>query len=933
MAVHTNTNGGFAAPVQAVKPPSSQNGLSVGPVTEKGKAWAKEEFGRTRIKNYERTDRMFAWLLGVEWIAAILAAVFISPRTWDGLQSSQHPHVTLAVLLGFAIIAVPIALVFLQPGKQITRHAVAVGQMLMSGLLIHVTGGRLETHFHVFGSLAFMAFYRDWRVLITASAVTAVDHVLRGFFMPQSIYGTGVVEATRSFEHAGWVVFEVVFLSLAAAQSAREMRDIADRQSAMLEARDDAQKATSQAESSAERFQSLSSSSPVGVMHADATGAWLYANPRWSGISGMTEEASLGNGWLGAIHEGERAETSRAWSDAVRQGSAFAPREMRVARQDGLLLWVRLQATPLKNADGSLMGYVGTAEDVTERRQWLDALHKDKEMAEEANRSKSQFLANMSHELRTPLNAIIGFSEILQDKTFGPLANKQERYVTNILNGGRHLLVLINNILDLAKIEAGRMELDYETFAPSKVLQEVTDITRPLASQKSIMLTLNAPLMMPLLTADLAKFKQVLLNLLSNAIKFTPEGGRVTLTVSVGPDTDTLNISVSDTGIGIAPEDQERIFGEFEQVDSSYSRQQQGTGLGLALTRQFIRMHGGDIHVQSGGEGSGSTFVVIMPMVPPVGTIVSETAPVEVIDISTTRTATISPANSELVYAASSLTQQVTSEGSEPLILVVEDDPSSAELIEHYLVSEGYRVVIAGDGEEAIAKAQQLLPSAITLDVLLPGMDGWEVLSELKQKTSTSRIPVIMISITPDKVLAEQLGAIECLTKPVDRDRLTNTLAMLQPDNSNRVSVLVIDDDPRTLEMVADILNLRGFRALVAKGGREGIETAILQRPDLIVLDLMMPEVSGFEVVRALQDHSEARRIPVVVYTANEVNNEARQKLAQQQVRAIVSKRGKADLLRELEQIAVRERESIAVDERGTGAESIATRESLVGAR
>ncbi|WP_309714533.1 ATP-binding protein [Armatimonas sp.] len=432
-------------------------------------------------------------------------------------------------------------------------------------------------------------------------------------------------------------------------------------------------------------------------------------------------------------------------------------------RQDGSAFPVEVVlATWQDDATGEKRSVVVT-HDVSERRQ-AEAMRRDKEAAEEANRAKSQFLANMSHELRTPLNAIIGFSEILHDRTFGELTPKQERYVGNILSSGRHLLQLINDILDLSKIEAGRVQLEYAAFSPLTAVRTVDNLVKALLQKKNITLEVEGGTTLPPLIADQAKFKQVLYNLISNAIKFTPENGNVMVALSTVGNGTLLQVDVKDTGIGIKQEDQDRIFREFEQVDNSYSRQQQGTGLGLALVKKFIEMHGGRIWVSSGGEGKGSTFSFTVPFGPEDSGPSPERG-------RTTRT-------SKLESAASV--------SAKPMALVVESNAASAERLTYQLQEGGYDVARASNGKVALTLAQELKPTVITLEVELEGEDGWEVLRQLKADEALKSIPVVVVSETKDSERARELGAAELVAKPVEAETLLRTLTNVRQEPSSQ---------------------------------------------------------------------------------------------------------------------------------------------------
>jgi DNA-binding response OmpR family regulator len=482
----------------------------------------------------------------------------------------------------------------------------------------------------------------------------------------------------------------------------------------------------------------------------------------------------------------------------------------------------------------------------------------------------------MSHELRTPLNSIIGFSEMLEDGTFGSLNEKQRRSVDNVLTSGRQLLQVINDILDLSKVEAGRMQLAPTELDAGFALGEVRGVMEALARMKGHTVDIDVESGLPPLLADPGRFRQIMFNLLSNAIKFTPDGGRIRMTARRAGGEGAVEIAIADTGIGIAPIDQERIFREFEQLDSAYVRQQQGTGLGLALTRKLVELHGGRIWVES-EVGRGSTFRFVLP-----------------------NRARQRPSPAPFAMPR----EAALSVESGPLVLVVEDDPRAGDLLGHYLKEAGYRVAQASSGAQAIALAKSLKPDAITLDILLPGEDGLAILGQLKSAAETKAIPVVVVSITDHRELGYSLGAVEWLVKPVQRDSFVmavrRTIGTLPAGTTPRV--LIVDDEPATVELLTDVLTAQGFRAMAAHDGREGIEMALAQRPDAIVLDLVMPGESGFDVVRQLRDHPWGRNVPILVFTGKDLSSDDRERLFEG-VQAIVSKDGPAELLSELARV------------------------------
>jgi DNA-binding response OmpR family regulator len=489
-----------------------------------------------------------------------------------------------------------------------------------------------------------------------------------------------------------------------------------------------------------------------------------------------------------------------------------------------------------------------------------------------------------------------------------------------VLTSGRHLLQLISDILDLSKVEAGKMELEPSRVNIKGLLENSLTMIKEKAMKHSLRLDLHiAEELMDLeISADERKLKQIMFNLLSNAAKFTPDSGSIRLEANLisdfhenisrkgapvrssGPTgqakaqreindfqssiinrQSAIEVSVADSGIGIKPEDQERVFGEFEQVDSSHTRQQEGTGLGLALTRRLVGLHGGGIWVESKGEGKGSTFTFVIP--------------IEALE----REGEVS------IEPEEPLPSRPDVDDSRPLVLVVEDDRQASELISHYLSEKGYGVAHAFDGEQAIKMAWELRPYAITLDIVLPNKDGWEVLAELKSLPGTKDIPVVIVSTVDNRLFGLNLGAIEYFVKPMNKEQLIKTLRKAWPAlGKEEITVLVVDDEPRTVELLTDMLQIEGFTVLQAYGGQQGVDLAIEKHPDLIILDLMMPEVSGFDVVQQLRAHPEAMEIPIMIYTAKDLTAEDRQRL-NSHVQAIASKSasGKEDLLQELERL------------------------------
>ncbi len=491
-----------------------------------------------------------------------------------------------------------------------------------------------------------------------------------------------------------------------------------------------------------------------------------------------------------------------------------------------------------------------------------------RDQAVEANKAKSAFLANMSHELRTPLNAIIGYSELLEEEFED---NDEQEYVTDvqkIKNAGKHLLSLINDVLDLSKIEAGRMDLYLETFDIGKMVKEIVTTVTPLIEKNTNALVVNMEPEIGVMYADQTKVRQILMNLLSNASKFTKQG-TITLDVSrQSLDYPAVVYSVTDSGIGMTPEQLGRLFQDFAQADASTTRNYGGTGLGLSISRRFSRMMGGDITVDS-TPGQGSTFTVTLP-----AKVIHET------EVAATPAKSATP--------------------GKKMILVIDDDKAAREIVARFLEKEGYRVETAASGEEGLRRARELHPDVITLDVMMPMMDGWSVLAVLKADTQLASIPVVMMTMVDNKKMGYTLGAADYLIKPIDKDRLQQVLDKYIPQVKSG-NVMVVEDDPATREMLTRMLESTGWKVEQADNGRIGVQKLEHFRPDLILLDLMMPEMDGFEFVAECRKREDWHAIPIIVVTAMELNQQDRKRL-NGQVQRVLQKGAftRDDLLAEL---------------------------------
>ncbi len=640
---------------------------------------ATELFEQYQSDLHQRTDRLFAGLLVFQWIGGILFALWVSPLAWSGTVSRTHVHVWAAIILGGIINLFPAALGILRPGRPSTRFTIGVAQMLAGALLIHLSGGRIETHFHVFGSLAFLAFYRDWRVLIPATIVVALDHMLRGLFWPQSVYGVFVASQWRWLEHAAWVIFEDVFLLMSCVSGLAEMRQTAERTAAL----EQEVRTRQQAENDERALASLTSAVGLAltrgtelrtmlqqctealVKHLDSGLARIWtlndaermlelqaSAGTHTRLDGPQAKVPIGVLSVGMIALERTPQLSSAEQiDPHLDDALWARREGMVAFAgypllvDSKLVGVMtifsrrefsssVQDTMAAVADGVAVGIERKraeaelnrrAKDLEEAHEiqrsnaqqlsaLVDQLRVTQRHAEAATRAKSDFLASMSHELRTPLNAIILYSELLQEEAADHGQQGSITDLQKIQSAGKHLLELINDILDLSKIEAGKMSLAIETFDIRTMLDELLDTVAPLVQKNNNRLNVHCDDTLGTMDSDLTKTRQILLNLLSNAGKFTRDGV-ITLDVrhSTVAGRPSVEFAVTDTGVGMTQAQTEKIFEPFTQADVTTTRKYGGTGLGLALVSRFCQLMGGSVAVQS-APGEGARFVVRLPL-------------------------------------------------------------------------------------------------------------------------------------------------------------------------------------------------------------------------------------------------------------------------------------------------------------------------------
>lgn len=608
-----------------------------------------------------------------------------------------------------------------------------------------------------------------------------------------------------------------------------------------------------------------------------------------SDTNGVIKRFSSGGerilGYPGREAEGKSLEDffadKRDWQrikESLISNGALYNYETVLLRKDGSSADISLTISELRDNGGAVTGTVGVSKDITVEkrlRRELEELNRNLEDKvlertrelekanhglRTANELKGRFIANASHELRTPLHSILGFTEVLTESAEDRLDSKQKNYLATIYASGKHLLHLINNILDLAKIEAGKTHLSYESFLVEVTIEEVASVTQSLAAKKHVTMTIKVDDAAAEFTADKIKFKQILYNLLSNAIKFSPDGGNIGVEavkfVNEGslpwapPAYEFMKVTVTDNGPGIPPEERDRVFDEFEQLDSSKTTE--GTGLGLSLTKKLVELHGGQIEA-GGTYGQGSEFRVYLPFAGEVGDTVAE--------------------HPAITHGAFPVVRD-----DSPTVLVVEDDHPTVELLTIHLTHAGYRVAHAYDGMEAIEKAQELKPFAITLDIMLPKKDGWEVLQALKECADTKDIPVIIYSIIENKELAFALGATDYLVKPVDRTTLTERLKCLFHENKRKAgpaSILLITKDEIIRDQIYNSLRDSGVLLHCAASREDGMDLAMATRPNAMIVDVENPE-NGFETIKSLTGNKALEETPLFVLADADIPREQR---------------------------------------------------------
>jgi len=621
---------------------------------------------------------------------------------------------------------------------------------------------------------------------------------------------------------------------------------------------------------------SLIESNVDALMTTDPQGIITDVNQQMMALTGRIRAELIGAPWRNFFTDPVRADAAIARVLAEDKVSDY---ELTVSARGGAETFVSCNATAIHDRYGKLQGVFAAARDVTDRRHFEHTLQQKNVELEHASRMKSEFLGTMSHELRTPLNSVIGFSEALKDGLLGELTDSQKEYIGDIFTSGQHLLSLINDILDLSKVEAGMMNLEMEAVDVKLLLSNALSIVRDKAAARSIGLDLELDARLGVTQLDMRKTKQIVYNLLSNAVKFSSQGGLVSLRARQVPRssvgtlegawpvrrfaladnefTEFLEIRITDGGIGISEENMAKLFQAFTQIDSSLARRFEGTGLGLAMVKQMTELLGGSVAVAS-KEGEGACFAAWVPL----------------------RTA-VQPASVERRDLRLETAAVFESLDHERVALVVEDDDEAAAWVCIILEAAGFAVLRAASAEEALALAPQQGLDLITLSTQLPGIDGWQLLASIREDPILGKVPAVVICGEADGPLVLADSAATVLQKPISRAALKKALTNLgfYDAQEQTYTVLVVDDDPKSVELIATYLSPPVYATVRAYSGQEAIVLAHRVQPDLILLDLMMPHVTGFDVVQALQDDPRTAGIPILVVTAREITSLDRQVL------------------------------------------------------
>ncbi|MDZ4821272.1 MAG: ATP-binding protein [Planctomycetota bacterium] len=722
---------------------------------------ADELFHQQFTANALRTDHMFAVLMIIQWLAAITISLVLTPLNWNGSESQIHDHVWLSVIFGGVLAALPIFLVWRMPGQAVTRQVIAVAQMLFSGLLIHVSGGRIETHFHIFGSLAFLAFYRDWSVLIPATLVVAADHYIRGVYWPSTVFGITNPSHWRWAEHASWVIYEDIFLIVACRYSVRDMWDSAARTAQLERINLEIENQAVELRRAYTANQAIVETALDAVVRMDNQGTITAWNPQAETTFGYSAAEAVGHSVAELIVPVGLRDAHRAGvQNYLESGTSRLMRqrtEQTAMRRDGTEFPVEIAIAPIVSDD--TITFCAFIRDITDRLEAGRELKNAMQASEASSKSKSAFLANMSHEIRTPLNGILGFADLLLKRIDG---DKEERrdYLQTIHDSGRHLLTIINDVLDLSKIESGQLEVESLQCSPHEIIASTISILRVRAQERGINLEYFWKSEIPeLIYTDPARLRQILMNLVGNAIKFT-EVGSVQVAARLEPGNNPhIVIDVIDTGVGIEEGALDRIFDPFTQADTSITRRFGGSGLGLSISRRLAKLLHGELTVTS-EFGRGSIFRLRIP-----------TGPLEGVRLA------LGPA-ADVIRAHAHADRRDPSKLPDCRILLVEDGVTNRKLIKLVLEKAGADVTCAENGRAGVTVACSEPFDLILMDMQMPIMDGYAAARELRRLGYS--MPIVALTahaMAGDEAKCREAGCSGYLSKPIVPNRLLEVVS------------------------------------------------------------------------------------------------------------------------------------------------------------
>ena len=794
-------------------------------------------YDQQRHAIYVRTDRMFACLFIFQWIASAIAALIISPYTWEGTQSSIHIHVWQAIILGGIINSLPLFLVWKQPGALLTRQTIAIAQMLWSGLIIAISGGRIETHFHVFGSLAFLAFYRDWRVLIMASAVTALDHLVRGVYAPASMYGVQHAEPWRWVEHSSWVVFSDLFLLISIRYSLRDMQMMSHRQAELESSKVSVEqevisrtaelKLSEQALRDSEAtIRAIFETAADSIITIAENGTIETANQTCENMFGYQFHTIFGKHISFLIKQ--------IGDDPCNEDSWLKWRDMCRFRRNA----VRMEGVGIARGRVDIPIEISLSFVNLNGKKLITAIVRDISERKEAERRVSEFYSIVSHELRTPLTSIRGSLGLIEGGMTGDLPTETLELVNIARESCDRLIRLINDILDLKKLEAGKFEFHKMEITPSELLGMSVAFTEGMAKDRGIRLELGWTTEQPIV-ADTDRLNQVLVNLISNAIKFSPKNGVVELSATIAEN--AVRFVVRDQGRGISKDQQHKLFCKFQQVDSSDKREQEGTGLGLAISKAIVEQHGGKIGVESDIDRGASFWFTV-------------------------------PVSSGEFYHPSDEQAPVS------YVVVVDDAHELGDLLNRHLLPSRCKLVHANSSEEASKIIAERVPDLVIFNASRKDESDLELQEQLRALYAVHNKPVVLFTSSDSSSEVPTPVYVEWHKKPVQEEIVVRDIKRAV-DSANCPTVLVVEDDSGTRKTLVHQLGKYGIRCLEASGGEEGLNLVASENPELIVLDIGLPDMNGFDFVKRLRDEPTCKALPLLVYTGRDLTASERHDL------------------------------------------------------